>query len=331
MDICAFVGALARRASAARRDRLVPCEALAARLAEEREFVARLERLLARLARRGSSRRTPRGFPSSSLGEPLRRRPRARLFGRRVLQLMTIAIAGPHRVGARRGAERSGYSLAGAPSGRWAPSDRRQRNGVRVVRPVGSRRNCAARTTARHCHRARLAAARCAACRGRAGRHARDQRVPGAFVVFSDTFTPLARTFPAWVSIVSGKHPHSTGAVMNLLDARIHRRRRHAAAAIGRRRLSHRLCDRRSAFLEPRRNLWFSRADRPAMGASDFLLSFFADTPFMNLLVNTAAGGGFFPTPTPIAPPMSLTTPTRSSSGSTQGSASTSPRFWPYT
>ena len=36
-------------------------------------------------------------------------------------------------------------------------------------------------------------------------------------VSFSNALTPLARTFPAWVSILSGRHPHSTGAFVNLL------------------------------------------------------------------------------------------------------------------
>src|SRR5690606_3461422 len=34
---------------------------------------------------------------------------------------------------------------------------------------------------------------------------------------FTDATTPLARTFPAWVALISGKHPHTTGATINLL------------------------------------------------------------------------------------------------------------------
>src|SRR6185312_14377268 len=36
-------------------------------------------------------------------------------------------------------------------------------------------------------------------------------------VSFSDAMTPLARTFPAWVSILTGRAPHTTGAIVNLL------------------------------------------------------------------------------------------------------------------
>ena len=33
----------------------------------------------------------------------------------------------------------------------------------------------------------------------------------------TDAITPLARTFPSWVSMLTGRHPHTTGAYMNLL------------------------------------------------------------------------------------------------------------------
>ncbi len=36
-------------------------------------------------------------------------------------------------------------------------------------------------------------------------------------VHLQDAVTPLARTFPAWISVLTGKHPHTTGAYMNLL------------------------------------------------------------------------------------------------------------------
>ena len=36
-------------------------------------------------------------------------------------------------------------------------------------------------------------------------------------VEFTDAITPLARTFPSMMSILTGRHPHQTGAVMNLL------------------------------------------------------------------------------------------------------------------
>ena len=36
-------------------------------------------------------------------------------------------------------------------------------------------------------------------------------------VSFTNAITPLARTFPSMIAMLSGRHPHKTGAVMNLL------------------------------------------------------------------------------------------------------------------
>jgi hypothetical protein len=113
--------------------------------------------------------------------------------------------------------------------------------------------------------------------------------------LFSDTLTPLARTFPAWVSIVSGKHPHTTGAVNNLLTRELIDEGD---------TLPRLLADTGYHTVYATDEVRFSNLDEtygfreliaPPMGASDFLLGFFADTPLANLLVNTAAGAVFFP------------------------------------
>ncbi len=43
-----------------------------------------------------------------------------------------------------------------------------------------------------------------------------DEFLAGA-VVFGDTITPEARTFPSWVSILTGRHPAASGALFNLM------------------------------------------------------------------------------------------------------------------
>lgn len=40
--------------------------------------------------------------------------------------------------------------------------------------------------------------------------------IMGSSIVFSDTLTPIARTYPSWMTILSGKYPNRHGALFNL-------------------------------------------------------------------------------------------------------------------
>jgi hypothetical protein len=113
--------------------------------------------------------------------------------------------------------------------------------------------------------------------------------------VFSDTLTPLARTFPAWVSIVSGKHPHTTGAVMNLLPRQLIDEGDTLPKLLADSGYHTVYATDEVRFSNLDETFGFRELIAPPMGASEFLLSFFADTPLANLFVNTAAGAIFFP------------------------------------
>ena len=114
-------------------------------------------------------------------------------------------------------------------------------------------------------------------------------------VQLTDTITPLARTFPAWASILTGRAPHVTGAYMNLLPrdriqtgdtlpAEFRRKGYRTIYAIDETR-----------FSNIDQSYDFDQIVTPAMGATDFVLSSFADTPLSNLLVNTTMGAWLFP------------------------------------
>jgi hypothetical protein len=112
---------------------------------------------------------------------------------------------------------------------------------------------------------------------------------------FSDAITPLARTFPSWVSILSGKHPHTTGAVINLFP----RERIREGTT-----LPEMLRDQgyqtiygidEVRFSNIDESYGFDRMISPPIGSTDFLLGYFADTPLSNLLVNTPVGRVLFP------------------------------------
>jgi len=114
-------------------------------------------------------------------------------------------------------------------------------------------------------------------------------------VQLTDAVTPLARTFPAWVSILSGRNPHTTGAYMNLLP----RERIHTGetlpATLRRQgyRTAYAIDETRFSNID--RSYDFDQTVTPAMGATDFVLASFGDTPLSNLIVNTPLGAWLFP------------------------------------
>jgi len=112
---------------------------------------------------------------------------------------------------------------------------------------------------------------------------------------FGDTVTPLGRTFPAWISILSGKYPVRSGA----RDALMPPSSVHASPT-----LAERLRQIGYATAYATDEVRFSNIDAaygfdrvvvPKIGASDFLASTWADLPLSNLLVNTRVGQWLLP------------------------------------
>ncbi len=112
---------------------------------------------------------------------------------------------------------------------------------------------------------------------------------------FTDAVTPLARTFPSWVSILTGRHPHTTGAYMNLLSPQLihvgntlpqllHERGYRTYYAIDETR-----------FSNIDASYGFDQTATPTIGGSDFVLAWFADTPLSNLIMNSRLGAVLFP------------------------------------
>ena len=112
---------------------------------------------------------------------------------------------------------------------------------------------------------------------------------------FDNAITPLARTFPSWVTIISGKAPRSSGARVNLLP----REQVHEGTTLPRALRSagyasvYAIDEVRFSNLDS--SYGFDRAITPPIGASEFLISWFADAPLSNLVVNTWLGRWLFP------------------------------------
>jgi arylsulfatase A-like enzyme len=114
-------------------------------------------------------------------------------------------------------------------------------------------------------------------------------------VRFDNAMTPLARTYPSWVSLLTGKHPHTTGAFLNLLPSdkvrlgqtlplMLRERGYHTAYAIDEVR-----------FSNIDESYGFDEAVTPPIGASDFIVGTLCDTPLLNLVARSVIGKWFFP------------------------------------
>lgn len=121
----------------------------------------------------------------------------------------------------------------------------------------------------------------------------------GAFLsdatVFRDTTTPLARTFAAWVSILTGRHPHTTGATVNLLPRDLIETGQTLPDLLRDTGYETVYGTDEVRFSNIDESYGFDRTVGPRIGSADFLIEFFGDTPLSNLLVNTTLGDMLFP------------------------------------
>jgi hypothetical protein len=111
----------------------------------------------------------------------------------------------------------------------------------------------------------------------------------------TDAITPLARTFPSWVSILSGRNPHTTGAWMNLLPREIIHTGLTLPEILRQQGYWTSYAIDETRFSNIDRSYGFDQTITPSIGASDFVLGTYADFPLCNLLVDTRLGKWLFP------------------------------------
>lgn len=114
-------------------------------------------------------------------------------------------------------------------------------------------------------------------------------------VRFTNATTPLARTFPSWVSIISGKHPHTTGAIINLLPRDLIHEGDTLPRLLSQAGYQSVYAIDEVRFSNLDLSYGFDRMIAPPIGATDFLIGFFGDAPLSNLLANTRIGEFLFP------------------------------------
>ena len=113
--------------------------------------------------------------------------------------------------------------------------------------------------------------------------------------IVPDTTTPVARTFPSWISILTGRSPRETGARYNLAD----RRSLKIAPTIGDvlRRSGYRTvyATDEVRFANIDETYGFDQVVTPPIGASDFLIGTYNELPLASVVVNSRLGQLLFP------------------------------------
>ena len=112
---------------------------------------------------------------------------------------------------------------------------------------------------------------------------------------FSDATTPLARTFPAWVSILTGRHPTRTHARFNLLPRDAIKTGDTLGDVLMARGYHAVYSTDEVRFANIDETYGFDQLITPRIGASDFLLAKINDLPVSNLIASTRAGAWLFP------------------------------------
>jgi arylsulfatase A-like enzyme len=113
--------------------------------------------------------------------------------------------------------------------------------------------------------------------------------------VIAEAYTPHARTYPAWLTILTGREPPDHGARFNLIadeHVELGETLVDLLGELGYHSLFA-MDERRFANLGTHHG--FDLVVGPPLGAADFLLGAWGDSPLTNLVVNTSVGRILFP------------------------------------
>lgn len=113
--------------------------------------------------------------------------------------------------------------------------------------------------------------------------------------VFSESLTPLARTYPAWVSILTGKYPKETGVRFNLakyIHFDLKQTLPNRLREIGYKTI---FATDEVRFSNIDQSFGFDKTVTPPIGFNDFFIGSLNDFPLSNLLINTVIGKYLFP------------------------------------
>jgi arylsulfatase A-like enzyme len=113
--------------------------------------------------------------------------------------------------------------------------------------------------------------------------------------VFAEAITPIARTFPSWMTLLFGSYPKQTGVRFDLADPNQVDTTRLLPAILKRQGYHTVFAMDETRFSNMVTQFGFDRVLTPPTGFNDFLLGSFNDFPLSNLVVNTKLGHWLFP------------------------------------
>jgi hypothetical protein len=115
-------------------------------------------------------------------------------------------------------------------------------------------------------------------------------------IVFKDAHTPLARTFPSWISILTGNYPVNSGARYNLIKRnRLQERTPFLGTALQGLGYKTLFAIDETRFCNMMTDDGFDAIISPPPGMVDFVLGNFHDFTLANLFFNNRFGHLFFP------------------------------------
>lgn len=113
--------------------------------------------------------------------------------------------------------------------------------------------------------------------------------------VFTEAYTPLARTFPSWVSILTSQYPVKSGARNNLPDPTPIIQHDTLAKRLQQAGYQTIYATDEKRFSNITKAYGFDQIIGPHMGIDDFILGGLSDFPLTNLLINIPLGKFLFP------------------------------------
>jgi arylsulfatase A-like enzyme len=113
--------------------------------------------------------------------------------------------------------------------------------------------------------------------------------------VFTHAYTPLARTYPSWMGILSGLYPKQSGVRFNLAGHTESQNESLLSTLLHQQGYRSIFATDESQFSNIDEEYGFDEAITPPIGLNNFLLGTFNDFPLSNIVVNTAFGRWLFP------------------------------------
>lgn len=116
-----------------------------------------------------------------------------------------------------------------------------------------------------------------------------------ASVLFQETITPLARTYPSWTTILTGLYPYHHGAYYNLMPRSKVQSNQSIAWDLKNKHFETVFATDDRRFNNLGEEFGFEHIIGPKVGVNDFLIGTFNDFPLSNLLINTHIAQILFP------------------------------------